>query len=132
MRADILVQYVGAYIFSLFVAHLVIRQILRWIRKQTYQDDKAKPLDFYLGITERAVATSLVVWAPSYVGAFIGAWVAAKLAANWNWRGNTEAARQGTLTALIGNVISFAFAVGAGVFLNSDALSVWYNGSNHP
>ena len=60
MRADILVQYVGAYIFSLFVAHLVIRQILRWIRKQTYQDDKAKPLDFYLGITERAVATSLL------------------------------------------------------------------------
>jgi len=116
MRADILVQYVGAYIFSLFVAHLVIRQILRWIRKQTYQDDKAKPLDFYLGITERAVATSLVVWAPSYVGAFIGAWVAAKLAANWNRRGNTEAARQGTLTALIGMLFRSHLPLGRAFF----------------
>ena len=58
MRADVLVQYAGAYIFSLFVAHLIVRQILSWIRKQTYQDDKRKPLDFYLGVTERAVATS--------------------------------------------------------------------------
>jgi hypothetical protein len=85
------------------------------IRKRTKQPDKHGPLDFWLGATERIVVTTLVIWAPTYVAAFIGGWVASKFAANWYRRDNTDANRKGTLIALIGNVASFAIAIGAGL-----------------
>ena len=47
------------------------------------------------------------------------------LAANWQRRGSSASARMGTLTALLGNVVSFAIAIGAGVAINKDALDVW-------
>jgi hypothetical protein len=114
-----------AYFISIFVAHFVIKWILRGIRYAAHLDDKAKPLDFFLGATERAVVTTLVVFTPRYVAPFIGAWVAAKLAANWQKRENSERSRQGASIALIGNVCSFAFAIGAGLILNGDGITAF-------
>src|SRR5437762_11747770 len=54
---------------------------------------------------------SLVIFAPKYVGPFIGAWVVLKIAANWQREKNTEATRLGTLLALVGNVFSFTVAI---------------------
>lgn len=117
--------YVQIYFISILGGFIAVQTLLSIIRRRTGQKDERKPLDIWLGGTERAVATTLVIWAPGYVAAFIGAWVAIKLAANWQRLGNSKAARTGTLIALIGNVFSFAIAIGAGIYLNQDALAVW-------
>jgi hypothetical protein len=82
--------------------------------------------DFWIGGAERAVATTLVVFAPSYLAGFIGGWVALKFAANWKRQPDrgTETALGGLLF-LVGNVISFSIAVTAGLPLNPAALDVW-------
>ena len=55
---------------------------------------------------ERAVATTLVAFAPSYLATFIGGWVALKFAANWKRQSdNDPASAQGSLLFLIGNVV---------------------------
>jgi hypothetical protein len=56
----------------------------------------------------------------------MGAWIASKSAANWYRRANTDENRTGTLTALIGNALSFGIAVVCGVAANGDALRIWY------
>jgi hypothetical protein len=46
------------------------------------------------------------------VGAFIGAWTAAKIAANWGrMKSEDKYVRSGQLVALIGNALSFAWAI---------------------
>ena len=52
---------------------------------------------FWIGGTERSVVTTLVIWAPRYVGPFIAAWVALKLAASWQrMPDNDKAVREGS------------------------------------
>ena len=63
--------------------------------------------------------------APAYVAAFIGAWIALKIAANWQRVPNKQETRQGTLIALLGNVYSFAFAIACGAWANPNAFMVW-------
>jgi hypothetical protein len=69
-----------------------------------------KWLDFWLGTTERAVVWALCAWEPERVSWFIGAWVGLKFAANWKRQSRTIAA-QGGLVFLIGNALSFSFAL---------------------
>jgi hypothetical protein len=123
---EIKVSTVVAYIVSVFVGHFVVWGFLRFLRWHTLQDqDREGAMAMYTGFFERAVATTLVVIAPSSVGPFILAWVAAKIAANWQRLGKSVAARKGTQTALIANVISFSIAIVAGVCINPGALTVW-------
>src|SRR5689334_11594395 len=70
---------------------------------------------FWVGSTERSVATALTIWRPESLTWFIGAWVLAKLAANWRTLPNTDETRLGHMLALVGNVLSFAFAIGVGL-----------------
>jgi len=107
------------------LGHYPVSWALRGLRRISGQPDKPAPLDFWLGTTERLVATTLVIYAPRYVPAFIGAWVAFKIAANWQRMPSSGVTRQGTLIALMGNVFSFAIAVIAGVIANPDALRIW-------
>jgi hypothetical protein len=75
-------------------------------------------LDLWLGATERSVAIALTLWAPAQLPLFIGAWVAAKLAANWQKiKENTPTVRNGHMLALVGNAISFGIAIGAAVVI---------------
>jgi hypothetical protein len=70
-----------------------------------------KWLDFWLGTTERAVVWALYAWwEPDRLSWFIGAWVGLKFAANWK-RQTGRDAKQGSLVFLIGNVLSFSFAL---------------------
>jgi hypothetical protein len=104
----------------------VVWVFLRWLRWQTSQDqDRESIMSMFTGFFERAVATTLVVIAPSAVGPFIVAWVAAKIAANWQRLGKSVAARKGTQTALLANVVSFSIAISAGVYINPNALTIW-------
>ena len=80
--------------------------------------------ELWLGSVERLVAAAMFVWHVSYLGAFIGAWVALKLAANWQrLKSTSDEVRKGTLMALIGNVFSFAFAIAVGCWLNPTAIT---------
>ena len=73
---------------------------------------------FWVGAAERGVTTSLTIWHPDSVKWFIGAWVAAKLAAGWKTKPHNDKNRLGHLIALVGNAIAFSFAIGIGrIFL---------------
>ena len=114
-----LVSTLGGYVITATVLYVISctigtkRKFSKW-------------LDFWLGTTERAVATTLVIWAPSLIAGFVGGWVTLKFAANWQ-RQPDDDARQRGLLFLIGNVISFSVAVGAGIFVHPESLSTWSN-----
>jgi uncharacterized membrane protein len=125
MQLKINLYVVLAYLVSVFGGYVVVLIAMYLIRKTTGQKQSAKWIDFWLGGTERAVVTTLVIVAPPYVAAFIGAWMALKVAANWQRRENTDEVRTATLIALIGSVFSFAIAIGCGVWANPEALRIW-------
>lgn len=79
------------------------------------------PLDFWLGGTERAVATTLILYAPRYLAAFIGGWIALKFAANWKRHTGPKYGRP-SLVFLIGNVLSFAAAIAATLYMRPDLI----------
>jgi hypothetical protein len=118
-------RYLAAYSVALFLAHYAVGWLLLQIRKHTKQKDKAHPLDFWIGATERTITTTLVIFAPPYVAPFIGAWVAFKIAANWQRLKNSDKTRKGTLIALVGNALSFSTAILCGLIVNPGALHVW-------
>ena len=117
---------IAAYVLSTAVGHFLVSNILDWIKKRVGQKPKSKALDGFIGCTERFVVTTLVIWTPIYVAPFIGGWVALKMAANWqSIKDRTESVRQGSLIALLGNVYSFAIAIGAGLIVRPDAWQAW-------
>jgi hypothetical protein len=82
---------------------------------------------FFGGAVERAVALTLVLWAPPYLPSFIGGWVLLKFAIGWQREKHDDEVAKGSFLALIGNVLSFAIAIGVGVLLNPEALEIWAN-----
>ena len=83
-----------------------------------------KPVDFWVGTTERLVAMALLCHAPQYLAAFIGGWIALKFAANWKRLDNKTdpTVAQGSLLSFVGNVVSFSFAIVVGAYLCPDGL----------
>lgn len=126
LSINVYLWYGILYVLSVVGGYCAVWLLLFIIRRTTRQDQKASFIDFWVGGTERAVVTTLVIMAPNYVAAFIGAWMALKIAANWQRRTNTDATRKGTITALIGSVWSFAIAIGCGLLANPEALRFWY------
>jgi hypothetical protein len=125
MHPDV-AQYIEAYLISVVAGHFIVAPILWVMRRSVGLDEKMFELSlFWLGGTERVIATTLVIWAPSYVAPFIGAWVALKIAASWQRMPSTSENRQGTHIALIGSALSFAVAIGAGLLVHPAALDVW-------
>lgn len=141
---------IGVYAVSIVGGWLIVSMIL-WVMSRSAGLPRpfSEWIDFWLGGTERAVATTLVIVAPKYLSSFIGAWVALKLAANWNRQpikknekdsekeqGQNAHARRvdkhdpenfarRALLALIGSVLSFSIAIGCGLLIFPDALIVW-------
>jgi hypothetical protein len=105
-------NYLVAY-FMLLMRWLVgldIRPIIEWS-------------GFLIGLTERAVALTLVIWAPRYLATFIGGWVLLKFAIGWQRTPLNPRVALGSLLALIANVLSFALAIAGGLYLNPSALT---------
>jgi hypothetical protein len=59
-----------------------LMSLMRWTTKLPKEKTYTMSL-FWIGGTERLIATTLVILAPRYVGPFIATWVALKLAASW-------------------------------------------------
>jgi len=69
-----------------------------------------KWIDFWLGTSERYVAMLLFAYRADQLPWFIGAWVSLKFAANWKRHRDPDAQRA-SLLFLVGNVLSFGFAI---------------------
>jgi hypothetical protein len=80
-----------------------------------------EPLHWWVGVTERAIATTLFIWSPKQLPFFLGGWVAAKLAAGWARRTETDT-EKGHFIALVGNAVSFAIAIAAGFWVHPTSL----------
>ena len=109
-------NYLVAYImlFLKWLVGLDTRPIIEWT-------------GFCIGFTERAVALTLVLWAPRYLVTFIGGWVLLKFAIGWQRTPLNAKVARGGLLALIANVLSFAAAIAGGLYLNPDALTYFEN-----
>jgi hypothetical protein len=78
---------------------------------------------FLIGSIERAVALTLMIWAPRYLVTFVGGWVLLKFAIGWQRTPLNARIVRGSLLALIANVLSFAIAIAGGLYLNPAALA---------
>lgn len=79
-------------------------------------------LTLAIGITERAIAIFLFVFAPGALLPFIGGWMAFKYAARWQEAYGARA-REETLIALVGTAWSFLIAIGVGYFIHPESLA---------
>jgi len=99
----------------------IVGSVLLLIRKTIGSKDAKhcfEPLDFWLGVTERAIAMALMLCAPDTLPTFVGGWTAAKIAANWaRIKPVDEYVRKGQLVALIGGALSFALAIGGALLI---------------
>ncbi len=120
-----------AYLLSVIGGFFFVGCCMTIIRKTVFGavwELSFKPLDFYVGGIERAAATSLIIFVPTYLPAFIGTWVTLKFATHWkrippNDDGNVT---QSSLIALIGSVLSFGFAIFVTVLVaRPDAVEIW-------
>ena len=119
-------QLVLAYAVSFFGGWLVAGTVVYFLRRGT--DDPrpfVRPIDLWIGGLERAIATTLVIWAPPMLPAFIGGWMALKFAADWQRRPDDLKAARGSLIFLIGSTLSFAVAIGAGLIVSRAAVDIW-------
>jgi hypothetical protein len=122
--------YFLIYVLVCIVGHYVMWLMMLCLRPLVGLDVKGYgPLHFgitaLLGVTERAVALTLLIWAPRYLAAFIGGWVLLKFAVGWQRAAYDEKGMVGigSQLALIGNVVSFAIAIAGGLYLNPSAMT---------
>jgi hypothetical protein len=111
----------GAYLLSVGLGAVFVTYCLRAIRALTKQpQDRGNLLAILLGCVERAVATTLILYASGhYLPQFIGAWVTLKFAASWSrYKGIKYA--EGHIIGLIGSVLSFGFAIWATLQMRPD------------
>jgi hypothetical protein len=116
----------GAYVLSVVGGAVFVNLCLWVIRKTVGLPHKFfDPLDFWVGGIERAVATTLILYASgNYLPQFIGGWVVLKFAAHWQRHQGVRFGRQ-SLVALLGSVLSFAAAIGATLYMRPDLIGSW-------
>jgi hypothetical protein len=121
--------YVAAYLgvcVAGWLAVAVCLYVMRWLVLQKENRPAFSDWPAFLGgAVERAVALTLVLLAPPYLPPFIGGWILLKFAIGWQREKHDDEVAKGSFLALIGNVLSFAIAIGVGVFLNPTALETW-------
>lgn len=119
---------IGSYFLSVgggwLIAGLVLFLMAKSFRPIDTDRNPFRLRALWVGGVERAIATTLVIWAPPMLPAYIGGWTLLKYAAHWQ-RGTDAAAVRGSLMFLVGNAVSFAAAIGAGLVINPGAVEVW-------
>jgi len=104
-----------AYLLSLGGGWVIAGAGVYYMRRLIDQRrDFLRWTDVFVGCTERAIATTLVILAPPLLPGFIGGWVALKFAANWQRKVGDDVGPP-SLIALVGSAISFAAAIAAGL-----------------
>lgn len=126
---------VFAYVFVTIIGHFTTAIFLKSIARIVKGNEEGEKyewhflakddrLNFFIGATERAIALTIILAAPKQLFIFIGGWIALKMAAYWQrFVGNTHAVDN--QIAILGNAISFSFAIGVGVLLNPHAVEIW-------
>ncbi len=77
-----------------------------------------------IGIAERAITTTLIIWTPKLLVGFIAGWMALKVAGGWGLLKEPTARNRSTnAIALLGSVISLGWAIGVGVYFAPTALA---------
>lgn len=126
-------NYVWAYLVSI-LGGFIITGPLVYIMRKTSGIDSGKEGNlyqfsniygwsiFWLGATERGIATTLFIFAPPQLPLFIAGWSAAKIAAGWGRHSDIKYAA-GHMSALIGTAWSFCIAIGAGYWVYPGALA---------
>jgi hypothetical protein len=120
--------YLGAYLLTCVGGWLAVACALWGMRRLVLDKNRPPFIDrvgILVGVTERAVALTLVLMAPSYLPSFIGGWVLLKFAIGWQREKHGDQIAEQSFLALIGSVVSFAIAIAIGVALNQKALDVW-------
>ena len=81
-------------------------------------------LPLILGLTERTVVTTLMLFTPGLTAGFTGGWVVLKLAGNWGALVKDRAPehRGAYLVSLLGSVISIGWAAAVTAILNPEVL----------
>lgn len=126
--------YVSAYLVSIVLGAIVVSLVVYLFHTHVLGFTRPwwRSIDMTIGCLERTISTTLVIWTPPLLPPFIGGWIALKFAANWGRskeehqtggvRGDTV---NGSLVFLIGNALSFSIAIGAGLLVNPEAVTIW-------
>jgi hypothetical protein len=65
-----------------------------------------------VGMAERAIVTTLLIWAPPLTAGFVGGWVLLKFAGGWTrYKEPSVENRAIFMVAMLGNVLSIGWAV---------------------
>jgi hypothetical protein len=86
--------YLEVYLLVCFVGHYLVAccmHFMRWLVGLEGQAPFHEWMAALVGITERAVALTLVIWAPRYLVTFIGGWILLKFAIGWRRGGRSYA-----------------------------------------
>jgi hypothetical protein len=111
-----------AFVVTVFVGELIVYcfvRIVRWLSNDRERYPHAVP-PWIVGVFERTMAFFLFLFAIEAAGTVLIAWMAAKLAANWQRRELTESERKShwirtrTFTALMAGVLSLAIGTAGG------------------
>jgi len=115
--------FVGMLITTLFVKCLV-RAMERRLEPNTNIDATARIewLSAFVGISERAIITTLVIWSPRFLGGFLVGWMALKVASGWGLLKEPTLRNRSIRTiALLGSVVSIGWAIIIGLYFAPDA-----------
>jgi hypothetical protein len=125
--------YLGVYWISIVGGWLLVEFCVEQMRKAVNPPNwhVFPGLVFWVGGTERAIATTIVIFAPKLLPAFAGGWVALKFAANWQRKtiegSDNERIAQQSLIALVASSISMAVATASGFLLHPEAVAMLSN-----
>ena len=121
-----------AYIFSALVAVPVTwgwSKFLFWcLDKRVPTHDTTERIEWIpvlVGIIERTIVTTLIIWTPKLIPAFIGGWMALKVAGGWGLLRNPTTRNRATFfIGLLGNVVSLGWAIAVGVYVSPGSLDL--------
>ena len=117
-------NYILAYVFSIIGGFVITGPLVVFMRKTSGVSSGKEGNDYnfakmyswsllLLGGTERGIATTLFMFAPTQLPVFVADWSAAKIAAGWGRVSDVKYAAA-HMTALVGTAWSFCFAIAAG------------------
>ena len=79
-----------------------------------------------VGVFERAIVTTLTIWAPNVLVGFIGGWIALKVAGGWGLlKEPTTRNRAVYFIGLLGNAVSIGWAIGCALYFYPAALAAF-------
>jgi hypothetical protein len=81
-----------------------------------------------IGIFERAIATTLIIWTPKIIAPFIGGWIALKVAGGWGLLKEPTTRNRATFfIGLLGSIVSLGWAIAWGLYVMPGAVKLLNN-----